>query len=71
MADKKFDYSNDSQDKNESNEILHHQRPEQHNNALTNEFRDLKPEIGKAYNQQCNLAKKSGVLSERGAWLRY
>lgn len=71
MANKKFDYSNDmvqgddSQDKNESKEILRYQRLEQRNNALANEFRDLKPEIGRAYNQLCNLVEKSGVLSER------
>ena len=71
MANKKFDYSNDmvqgndSQVENENKEILRHQRLEQRNNALANEFRDLKPEIGRAYNQLCNLAEKSGVLSER------
>lgn len=71
MANKKFDYSNDmvqgndSQDENESKEILRYQRLEQRNNALANEFRDLKPEIGRAYNQLCNLVEKSGVLSER------
>lgn len=70
MANKKFDYSNDmvqgndSQDENESKEILRHQRLERRNNALANEFRDLKPEIGRAYNQLCNLAEKSSVLSE-------
>lgn len=65
MANKKFDYSNDSQDENESKEILRYQRLEQRNNALANEFRDLKSEIGRAYNQLCNLVEKSGVLSER------
>ena len=70
MANKKFDYSddmvqgNDSQDENESKEILRHQRLEQRNNALANEFRDLKPEIGRTYNQLCNLAEKSGRLSK-------
>lgn len=43
---------------------MRHQRLEQRNNALANEFRDLKPEIGRAYNQLCNLVEKSGVLSE-------
>lgn len=28
------------------------------------EFRDLKPEIGRAYNLLCNLVEKSGILSE-------
>lgn len=70
MANKKFDYSNDmaqdngAQDESESREILRHQRLEQRNNALANEFRDLKPEIGRAYNLLCNLVEKSGVLSE-------
>ncbi|MFK2024271.1 hypothetical protein ACIXIR_08055 [Bacteroides fragilis] len=52
------------QDENDNKEILRHQRLEQRNNALANEFRDLKPEIGRAYNQLCNLVEKSGVLSE-------
>lgn len=43
---------------------MRHQRLEQLNNALANEFHDLKPEIGRAYNQLCNLVEKSGVLSE-------
>lgn len=70
MANKKFDYNNDmvqgndSQVENDNKEILRHQRLEQFNNALANEFRDLKPEIGRAYNQLCNLVEKSGVLSE-------
>lgn len=70
MANKKFDYSddmvqgNDSQVENESKEILRHQRLEQRNNALANEFRDLKPEIDRAYNLLCNLVEKSGALSE-------
>lgn len=70
MANKKFDYSNDMiqgdvpQDENDNKEILRHQRLEQRNNALANEFRDLKPEIGRAYNQLCNLVEKSNVLSE-------
>lgn len=70
MANKKFDYSNDMiqgdvpQDENDNKEILRHQRLEQRNNALVNKFRDLKPEIGRAYNQLCNLVEKSGVLSE-------
>lgn len=70
MANKKFDYGNDMiqgdvpQDENDNKEILRHQRLEQRNNALANEFRDLKPEIGRAYNQLCNLVEKSGVLSE-------
>lgn len=71
MANRKFDYSNElaqgdePQDENESKEILHHQRLEQRNDALAKEFRDLKPEIGRAYNQLCNLAEKSEKLSER------
>lgn len=70
MTNKKFDYSddmvqgNDLQDENESKEILRHQRLEQRNNVLANEFRDLKPEIGRTYNLLCNLVEKSGVLSE-------
>lgn len=70
MANKKFDYSNDmvqgsnGQGETESREILRHQCIEQRNNALANEFRDLKPEIGRAYNQLCNLVEKSSVLSE-------
>lgn len=70
MANKKFDYGNDMiqgdvpQDENDNKEILRHQRLEQRNNALANEFRDLKPEIGRAYNQLCNLVEKSRVLSE-------
>ncbi len=55
---------NNVQGENESKEILRRQRLEQRNNALANEFRDLKPEIGRAYNQLCNLAEKSGALSE-------
>lgn len=70
MANKKFDYSNDmAQDNNPHNEseskaILRYQRLEQRNDALAKEFRDLKPEIGRAYNLLCNLVEKSGVLSE-------
>lgn len=70
MANKKFVYSNDMvqendpQNENESKEILRHQRLEQCNNALTNEFRNLKPEISRAYNLLCNLVEKSSVLSE-------
>ena len=47
-----------TQDENDNKEILRHQRLEQRNNALANEFRDLKPEIGRAYNQLCNLVEK-------------
>ena len=70
MANKKFDYSNDMvqdnnpQNENESKEHLRRQHLEQRNNALANEFRDLKPEIGRAYNCLCNLVEKSGALSE-------
>lgn len=70
MANKKFDYSNDMvqnnnpQDNNENKEILRRQRLEQRNDALANEFRDLKPEIGRVYNCLRNLVEKSGVLSE-------
>lgn len=70
MANKKFDYSNDMvQDNNPHNEseskaILRYQRLEQRNDALAKEFRDLKPEIGRAYNLLCNLVEKSGTLSE-------
>lgn len=70
MANKKFDYSNDmmqgndSHNESESKAILRRQRLEQRNNALANEFRDLKPEIGRAYNCLCNLVEKSGILSE-------
>ena len=69
MANKKFDYSNDMvqdnnpQDENESREILRRQRLEQRNNALANEFHDLKPEIGRAYNCLCNLIEKSGAFA--------
>lgn len=70
MANKKFDYSNDMvqgnepQEENENKEILRRQRLEERNNALANEFRDLKPEIGRAYNLLCNLVEKSDTLSE-------
>lgn len=72
MANKKFDYSNDmvqgnnvqGENESKSKEILRRQRLEQRNNALANEFRDLKPEIGRAYNQLCNLVEKSDALSE-------
>lgn len=70
MTNKKFDYSNDmmqdndSHNESENKAILRYQRLEQRNNALANEFRDLKPEIGRAYNCLCNLVEKSGVLSE-------
>lgn len=70
MANKKFDHSNDmAQDNNPHNEseskaILRYQRLEQRNNELANEFRDLKSEIGRAYNCLCNLVEKSGILSE-------
>lgn len=70
MTNKKFDYSNDmmqgndSHNESESKAILRYQRLEQRNNALANEFRDLKPEISRAYNCLCNLVEKSGVLSE-------
>ncbi|WP_195533011.1 hypothetical protein [Bacteroides finegoldii] len=69
MASKKFDYSNDmvqdngAQDESESREILRCQRLEQRNNALANEFHDLKPEIGRAYNCLCNLVEQSGALA--------
>lgn len=72
MANKKFDYSNDmvqgnnvqGENESKSKEILRRQRLEQRNNALANEFRDLKPEIDRAYNQLCNLVEKSDALSE-------
>lgn len=70
MANKKFDYSNDMaqgdepQEENENKETLRQQYLEQRSNALANEFRDLKPEIGKAYNLLCNLVEKSDTLSE-------
>ena len=54
---------NEPQDENESKAILRYQRLEQRNNTLANEFRDLKPEIGRAYNCLCNLVEKSGALS--------
>lgn len=71
MASNKFDYSNDMvqdnslQGKDEDKAILRHQRLEQRNDALANEFRDLKPEISNAYNTLCNLVGKSDVLSEK------
>ena len=70
MANKKFDYSNDMAQGNnphnesESKAILRYQRLEQRNNALANEFRDLKPEIDRAYNCLRNLVEQSGTLSE-------
>lgn len=69
MANKKFDYSNDMTQQdiqcgNNDREELRHSRLEQRNDALANEFRDLKPEIGRAYNTLCNLVEKSGMLSE-------
>lgn len=70
MANKKFDYSNDMvqgnepQEENENKETVRHQYFEQRSNALANEFRDLKPEIGRAYNSLCNLIEKSDKLSE-------
>lgn len=70
MANKKFDYSNDMaqgdepQEENENKETLRQQYLEQRSNALANEFRNLKPEIGKAYNLLCNLVEKSDTLSE-------
>lgn len=70
MANKKFDYSNDMvqgdepQEENENKETLRRQRLEERNDALANEFRDLKPEIGRTYNLLCNLVEKSDTLSE-------
>lgn len=70
MANKKFDYSNDMaqgnepQEENEDKETLRRQRLEERNDALANEFRDLKPEIGRTYNLLCNLVEKSDTLSE-------
>ncbi len=71
MANKKFDYSNDiaqpdvtPQNGNSDCKELRRRRLEQRNDALAKEFRDLKPEIGRAYNQLCNLVEKSSVLSE-------
>lgn len=71
MANRKFDYSNDiaqqditPQNGNSDREELHRRRLEQRNDALAKEFRDLKPEIGRAYNTLCNLVEKSSVLSE-------
>ena len=55
MANRKFDYSNDiaqqditPQNGNSDREELHRRRLEQRNDALAKEFRDLKPEIGRA-----------------------
>lgn len=70
MANKKFDYSNDMaqgnepQEENKDKETLRRQHLEERNDALANEFRDLKPEIGRTYNLLCNLVKKSDTLSE-------
>lgn len=69
MANQKFDYSNDMiqgdvpQDENDNKEILRHQRLEQRNNALANEFRDLKPEIGRAYNLLQKLVSQTGAFA--------
>lgn len=69
MASRKYDYSNDMaqdnepRDKNEYGEFLRRQRLEQRNDSLAKEFRDLKPEIGRAYNCLCNLVGKSDALS--------
>ena len=72
MANKKFDYSNDiaqpdvtPQNGNSDCEELRRRRLEHRNDALAKEFRDLKPEIGRAYNLLCNLVEKSGMLSEK------
>lgn len=70
MKNKKFDYSNDmmqdndSHNESENKAILRYQRLKQRNNALANEFRDLKPEIGRAYNCLCSLIEKSGAFSK-------
>lgn len=71
MANKKFDYNDDMtqqditpQNGNNDREELRHRQLEQRNDALANEFRDLKPEIGRAYNTLCNFVEKSGMLSE-------
>ncbi len=59
---------NNRQGENENREILRHQRLEQRNNALASEFRDLKLEIGRAYNQLCNLVEK---LQKQVAYREY
>ena len=71
ITNKKFDYINDiaqpdvtPQNGNSNSEELRRRRLEQRNNALAKEFRDLKPEIGRAYNTRCKLVEKSGMLSE-------
>lgn len=71
MASNKFNYSDDMvqdnslQGKDEDKAILRHQRLEQRNDALANEFRNLKPEISNAYNTLCNLVEKSDELSDK------
>ena len=70
MSGRKYDYSNElaqdvPQSENEERKAeARIQRLEKRSTALTDEFRDLKPEIGRTYNQLCNLVEKSGVLSE-------
>ena len=70
MSGRKYDYSNElaqdvPQSENEERKAeARIQRLEKRSTALTDELRDLKPEIGRTYNQLCNLVEKSGVLSE-------
>ena len=70
MSGRKYDYSNElaqdvPQSENEERKAeARTRRLEKRSTALADEFRDLKPEIGRTYNLLCNLVEKSGVLSE-------
>lgn len=70
MSGRKYDYSNElaqdvPQSENEERKAeARTRRLEERSTALADEFRDLKPEIGRTYNLLCNLVEKSGVLSE-------
>lgn len=70
MTGRKYDYSNElaqdvPQSENEERKAeARTRRLEKRSTALADEFRDLKPEIGRTYNLLCNLVEKSGVLSE-------
>lgn len=69
MASRKYDYSNElaqdvPQSENEEREVeARTRRLEERSTVLAKEFRDLKPEIGRAYNCLCNLVGKSDALS--------
>ena len=70
MTGRKYDYSNElaqdtpQSENDERKAEARTRRLEERSTALADEFRDLKPEIGRTYNLLCNLVEKSGVLSE-------